>query len=214
MTRSAAALALVALCTLVSCGGSDGEPRGDAASEPAAEAAPEEEAAPGDAAPGTAEDFVPLERRPVTLYFPAGFDDGLAPEESEIFETAAPGDRAKQIIADLISGPNQAYALRVIPQRTVLRQIFVLADGTAWADFNDELQVGLGGGAARERLLVYSIVDSLVLNIPEIRRVGLLIEGQPIETLSGHLDLRRPLPADRRMILEVPAELRQKGRPA
>ena len=32
--------------------------------------------------------------------------DGLIGEPHEIFVTAAPGDRAKQILADLISGPN------------------------------------------------------------------------------------------------------------
>lgn len=211
MSRYVAAVVLVATCMLVGCGGPDEEPQ-TATTEATEQGATEEDVEPTDeAAPETAEDFVPLERRPVTLYFPAAFDDGLATEESEIFETAAPGDLAKQIIADLISGPNHAYVLRVIPQRTVLRQIFVLPDGTAWADFNEELRLGLGGGATRERLLVYSIVNSLALNIREIRRVGLLIDGRQIETLSGHLDLRYPLPADTTMVLEVPEKLRGKG---
>jgi hypothetical protein len=50
------------------------------------------------------------------------------------------------------------------------------------------------GGSAEEIYTVYAIVNSVALNIPEIRRVGILVEGQPVETLNGHLDLRHPLP--------------------
>ncbi len=216
-SQAMAALTLLSLALALGCGpggpetSTDGSDTGQAAADDAETAEP---AAPAEDEPiegevREADDFVPLERQPVVLYFPASFDDGLAPEEAEIFETTSPGDRAKQIIADLISGPNEPFALRVIPQRTVLRQIYVLPNGTAWADFNEELRVGLGGGARRERLLVYSIVDSLVLNIPEIVRVGLLIEGRQVETLSGHMDLRWPLAPDTTMILEVPAEMRK-----
>ena len=47
-----------------------------------------------------------------------------------------------------------------------------------------------------EILAVYSIVNSIVVNIPGVRRVGILVNGRPLATLNGHLDLRRPLPAD------------------
>ena len=43
--------------------------------------------------------------------------------------------------------------------------------------------------------------SSVVLNIPEIRRVGILINGQPIDTLNGHMDLRLPLPPNIELIV-------------
>ena len=53
----------------------------------------------------------------------------------------------------------------------------------------------ISGGSSGEILTVYAIVDSLTSNVPAIRRVGILVAGRERDTL-GHLDLRRPLPAD------------------
>ncbi len=134
------------------------------------------------------------------LYFASPDGDGLVPEGAEIFATASPVDRAKQILSDLISGPTGRNSLASLPRGTRLRQVYVLDSGVAWADFGSELAGALGGGSAREILAVYSIVDSLALNVPEIQRVGILIDGHPVETLNGHLDLRRPLPPNRGLI--------------
>jgi hypothetical protein len=38
-------------------------------------------------------------------------------------------------------------------------------------------------------------MQTLMANVPEINRVQILIEGREVETLAGHLDIRRPLDA-------------------
>jgi len=170
---------------------------------------PRQPAVPTGGAPSTEDRIVPaeshtesnapaaaIERLLVMIYYPALEAEGLIGEVHEIFNTAAPGDRAKQIVADLISGPTTDLALRAIPPGTRLRQIFVLEGGIAFVDFSKDLEQAIAGGSTHELLAVYSIVNSLVLNIPDIRRVGILINGRPVETLNGHLDLRRPLPPD------------------
>ena len=48
----------------------------------------------------------PLKRHTVEVYFPSVRGNGLIGEYREIFETVTPGDRAKQIVADLIAGPS------------------------------------------------------------------------------------------------------------
>ncbi len=53
---------------------------------------------------------------------------------------------------------------------------------------------GMGGGSSEELLAVYAIVNSVVLNVLEIERVGILVGGEPVQTLNGHIDLTRPLP--------------------
>ena len=141
-------------------------------------------------------DRLPMQVQAVLIYYPAAGLDGLIGEPHEIFVTTAPGDRAKQILADLISGPITELALHAVPPGTQLRQVYVLDNGTAYIDFSSELKRGLTGGSAEELFAVYSIVNSVTLNIPEIERVGILINGKSIETLNGHLDLRRPLPPD------------------
>jgi spore germination protein GerM len=136
----------------------------------------------------------------VTLWFPSTAGDALVGDGAEIFSTADPGSRAKQIVVALLGGPQRAGALPALPRDTTLRQVYVLEDGTAWVDFSSQLRTGIGGGSADERLAVYAVVNSVALNVPEIGRVGILVEGNPVLTLNGHLDLRRALPADRSIL--------------
>ncbi len=45
-------------------------------------------------------------------------------------------------------------------------------------------------------MTIYSMVNSLILNIPEIETVRILVEGKEETTLAGHVDLRFPLRAN------------------
>jgi len=159
--------------------------------------APEPEPVPAEVEAEVEEASVaPLARTTVEVYFPSAVNPGLIGEFREIFDTATAGDRAKQIIADLISGPTGDQALRAVPPGVRLRQAYTLDNGVMYLDFSAELTEGITGGSASEMLTIYSIVDSVVLNIAEIKRVAILVNGRQIETLNGHLDLRRPIPPD------------------
>ena len=43
-------------------------------------------------------------------------------------------------------------------------------------------------------------VDSILLNCPELSAVQILFGGHEVETLTGHLDLSKPLVLNRRFI--------------
>jgi hypothetical protein len=43
-------------------------------------------------------------------------------------------------------------------------------------------------------------VDTIALNLPQIRRVGILVDGQPRETLAGHVAIGRPFAPDYRYV--------------
>jgi spore germination protein GerM len=194
------AVLVLSCIAIVGCGGGETEaPPDEAAAE-----VPVEDEQPADVAEEEeVEDdpTEPLKRHTVEVYFPSTQGNGLVGEYREIFETVTPGDRAKQIIADLISGPTGDAALRAVPSGTLLRQAYVMDNGVAYLDFTGDLADGIGGGSMEELLTIYAIVDSVALNVDEIKRIGILIEGEPIETLNGHVDLRRPLPPDRSLIL-------------
>ena len=189
------ALLAMGVVLLLSCGGAQEQPEvQETAQVPVLD--PGAEGATGSAAAAT-----PIRTLIVEVYFPSAEEYGLVAEAREIFATSAPGDRAKQIVADLISGPTTELALRGLPRNTQLRQIYVLDNGVAYLDFSAELRDGLGGGSNEELLAIYSIVDSVALNVPEIRRVGILINSKPVETLNGHMSLRRPLRPDVSLIV-------------
>ena len=184
MTRAVAAALAVALGILTqACGGG--------APSPAARAVPE--SPPETVAADAPADAAPMSSASVTLYFPSASDDGLVVETRDIVDTKRPADRGVQIIAALLEGPTTPAGLPAFPPGTTLRHLWVREDGSAYADFSEELGAALSGGSADEIRTVYAIVDSLTENVPAIRRVGILIAGRERETL-GHLDLRRPLP--------------------
>ena len=175
----------LALATLLACGGKERAAR-PAASETATPAAPA----------SAQETAAPLAKSKVTIYFPSASADKLTTETREVVETVRPADRGTQVLAELLEGPREKGALAAVPDGTTLRRLWVRDDGTAFADFSDELASGMKGGSADEILAVYAIVDSLTANVPEIRRVGILVAGRERETLGGHLDLRRPIGPD------------------
>ena len=200
---AARALLAMGVALLLSCGGAQQQPEVQEAGEVAV-------VDPGvEGGSGTVDASAPIRTLIVEVFFPSAEENGLVAEAREIFATSAPGDRAKQIVADLISGPATELAVRGLPRNTRLRQIYVLANGVAYLDFTDELRNGLGGGSNEELLAIYSIVDSVVLNVPEILRVGILINSKPVDTLNGHMSLRRPLRPDISLIVGRIAALQQ-----
>ena len=130
MRASACLLAVVALLVLAGCGGSTPEP------EPETETGEVPVTEEGQPEPEPIDESVeeasvePLPRSSVEVYFPSAKASGLVGEFREIFATATAGDQAKQIIADLISGPTSRDALRALSPNVRLRQVYELALGT------------------------------------------------------------------------------------
>ena len=59
--------------------------------------------------------------------------------------------------------------------------------------YSGEVSKNHPGGSLDEILTVYAIVDALTDNLPAITAVQILIDGEEVDTLAGHVDLRRPL---------------------
>jgi spore germination protein GerM len=193
---------LAGILCFAGCGSGEDPVEADAEAPTTDEATTEETAAADDGGEVNDEDeeqtadssLTPLPRRTIEIYFPSlGEEEGLVSEFREIFATATPGDQIKQILADLISGPTNDQATRALPGGTRLRQAYVLDNGVAWLDFSSELTEGMTGGSEAEMMTVYAVVNSVVANVQQVRRVGFLVNGRPVETLNGHLHLLSPL---------------------
>jgi germination protein M len=162
---------------------------GEAAAEGAAEGAAGGPA--GEAAPEQAPSFTSDQnRREVTLFFQEKDSEYLAPERRKIFLTASPADQAKQIIGELIQGPRGADLLPTIPKDTMLRGLYLDKSGTAYVDLSGEFAARHPGGTSEEIATLFSLVNSLTYNLPEIKRVHLMIDGEERDAFV-HLDLLR-----------------------
>jgi Sporulation and spore germination len=112
----------------------------------------------------------------------------LAPSDVQLSLSTEPVQRAKQLIAALITrAPSPVQ--RTLPADTVLLQFYLLPDGTAIADFSEAISGGMPSGILSEQMAVDSITRTLQANLSAATRLKILIRGQEVETLAGHLDL-------------------------
>jgi len=87
---------------------------------------------------------------------------------------------------------------RSIPDRLRLYEMAVGEDGVLYLnvskDFIDP------GTPAREVTMVYSIVNTFLVNFPRAKRVQLLVEGTPIYTTNGLLYILEPLEFNKELL--------------
>ena len=138
-----------------------------------------------------------------TLYFPALNEDKIMPESRPITWAQADADRVRQIVLALAEGSHQGYG-RVLPASTTVRAVFLAADGTAYLDLSNDILSDFEPGIESETLSIYSIVNSITINIPSVKRVQFLIQGQEVETLDGHADLTAAFTPDLTRVKSTP----------
>jgi len=145
------------------------------------------------------------ERTIIHLYFANKENSFLIAEKRLLVQPDDPAQMGKLII-------ESEGLMRTISSDATLRALFVTEDKTAYADFSPVIREKHPGGCKSEIITIYSIVNSLILNIPEIDAVKILIslilnipeidavkiliDGRESMTLAGHIDLRFPLKAD------------------
>ena len=115
-------------------------------------------------------------------------DSTLVPVTVELPLSNDPVLRSKQVLNTLLAGPVDAE-LRTLPPDALLLAFYLLPDGTGIADFSEALATSIPSGIVSEQLAVNSITRTLEANVPQVRRLKILIHGQEMETLAGHLDL-------------------------
>jgi hypothetical protein len=157
-------------------------PAPGAAVEPAAAAAP---------ATPTAAPAVPKIK--ATLYFAS--EDGLrlVPTEREGPLAEGAVAQARSILEAQFNAEAPAPLVSTIPKGALLRGIFVSERNEVFVDLDPGIRTAHPGGAFQELMTVYTIVNALLTNLPNLHEVQILIGGQEADTLAGHVDLRRPL---------------------
>jgi hypothetical protein len=121
------------------------------------------------------------------IFWAAG-PGGVAPVEIDLPLSADPVQRSRQLIQALIVSPPTPDQ-RTLPADATLLGFYVLPDGTAIADFSDALASEMPSGILSEEIAVNSLAQTLAANVPRLHRLKILIHGQEVDTLAGHVDL-------------------------
>jgi germination protein M len=131
--------------------------------------------------------------RPVSLFYESQ-DLLLAPEKRDLPLPENPAGALDLVVRELLKGSANAAVPRLLPADTVLRGAYLLPDGTAFIDLGGPtLTQGWSTGSHQELMAVYSVVQTVTSNFPEAKRVRVLVNGEPAETLAGHVSLSRAL---------------------
>jgi len=135
-----------------------------------------------------------LQQREVLLYFATADGTGLESETREIEDCLVEEECLRATIQALVDGPD-GDLVAVVPPSALVQRISV-EGATVTVGFSREFVTGHPGGSMTELLTVYALANTLAANFPHLRQVRILIDGAPVETLKGHVDLREPIPAD------------------
>ena len=136
---------------------------------------------------------------PVNLYFSDRDNQFLMAEERVLKSLKRPEFFARSIVEALIKGPQQGLA-RTIPAETAVRAVYLTPQGICYLDLTSNVAENHPGRIKSELLSIYSIVNSLVLNVTEIEAVKILVNGDESMTLAGHIDLQIPIKANMLLI--------------
>jgi spore germination protein GerM len=115
-------------------------------------------------------------------------ESALSPVVVDLALSPEPVLRAKQVLNTLLAGPVSSD-LRTLPPDAALLAFYLLPDGTGVADFSEAFATSTPSGIESEQLAVDSIARTLEANVPQVKRLKILIHGQEVDTLAGHLDL-------------------------
>jgi hypothetical protein len=133
------------------------------------------------------------EKIEVTLYFSDREAEYLVGEKRKITKRKTMEAEAEELVQHLIQGP-RGRLLPTLPPKTEVLSFQIDGKGIGRVNFNKAFSRDHPGGSSTEMMTVYSVVNSLALNFPEVKRVQFLVEGEEIETIAGHLSLRHPIP--------------------
>jgi len=130
--------------------------------------------------------------RKVVLFF-ATDDARLAREARELGACTETTACVKDLLDELISGPVSDLH-ETVPEGTSVSSVRLEGD-LATVDLTAPFAAELPSGSSAEMTAVYSIVNTVCVNFPQITRVRITVDGNQ-KTILSHLDLTDPLPPD------------------
>lgn len=119
------------------------------------------------------------------------FADPASPHLRAVSASFPPGmeahDLGMAVLKALMAGPPASGVERIFPEKTRVNALFITPEGNAYVDLG--LEEAAFEDTMGEYLGVYSLVNTLAVNIPEIKQVKILVNGSDSGALGSHLSL-------------------------
>ena len=126
--------------------------------------------------------------------------DGMLSPQSRLLRGAA-GEAARlhQIVRELQAPPSTGLLASPLAGGVEVRGVYLL-DGIIYLDLSQTFTRPEEPTPLGERLAIYSLENSFMLNLQSLRGVQILIEGQLAQSAWGWLDISTPLGPDLSLI--------------
>ena len=131
-------------------------------------------------------------RKRYVLFFAVKGDRGLRLEPRDLPRPRTLRESIRLVLEELILG-SRTGLVETLPRTSKVLEIFLDGQGTVYVDFSKDISTDHPGGVWTESVTVASVVQTLTFNFESVRKVAFLIEGKTAETLTGHIDIQRPL---------------------
>jgi spore germination protein GerM len=139
-----------------------------------------------------------------TLFYATEEGESLVGVRREVVLAEGVVAQGREILAAQLQ-PAPAPYISAIPAGTTLRAFYATDRGDAFVDLSREVSTGHSGGSLAELLTVHAVVNAVTENLPAIKRVQILIDGREVDTIAGHVDIRRPLIRDLSLVRQEEA---------
>ncbi len=116
----------------------------------------------------------------------------LTPSVRRLRREVSGPEKARLILEELFAPPRSAVFRSALPPGTRSRGFYQIGR-IAYLDLSEEFLSPPEPTPEGERLAVYALVNSIVLNDPGLDGLQLMVNGYPIETAWGWLDCSSPL---------------------
>lgn len=127
--------------------------------------------------------------RLVTLFF-AAEGTRLVQESREVEPCETVDDCLKNVLDELLNGPVGEFD-ETVPDGTVVEDVR-LEKKLATIELNRGFLDAMPSGSSAEMLAVYSVVNTVTINFPQIEAVKINVDGKN-NVILHHLDLSKPL---------------------
>jgi germination protein M len=144
----------------------------------------------------------PVRHITATLYYGSPDAQRLVAVKREVPLGEGTVEQGRQIVLAQLTLAAAPPNLSVVPPGATLRSFYITDKGEAFVDLGREIVTAHRGGSAAELLTVYAIVNAVATNLSAVTRVQLLVDGREVDTLAGHVDIRRPLQRNDAMMQE------------
>ncbi|MDP1992418.1 MAG: GerMN domain-containing protein [Syntrophales bacterium] len=139
------------------------------------------------------------DKQEVILFFSDANERFLIPEKRFIPKENGPEEQAQEMVKALLAG-SKTGLVNTFPENAELQSVKVEGGDTLLVNFSESLAVNHPGGSTAEMATVYSLTNTLTVNMPSIKKVKILIGGKERESLKGHIGLKNPFTINRELI--------------